>query len=172
MINLPILLQEICKPILGICKSLTDTWMWNWDWGRAIPRKGIHKWDFSCSVQWYKDSRWAWKIGKQTEIKWAWKQAVEKNPPKKNNELKKQQFSNRFESALVSIRWVWNWDRTSRYFPANGPGKIYALLPWSNIPNVSTFIMALEQGKGKTTAFFTLSCDLATLAPPPTLTLG
>ncbi len=19
---------------------------WNWDWGRAIPRKGIHKWDF------------------------------------------------------------------------------------------------------------------------------
>jgi ribosomal protein L29 len=24
----------------------------------------------------------------------------------KNNELKKKQFSNRFESALVSIRWV------------------------------------------------------------------
>ena len=22
----------------------------NWDWGRAIPRKGIHKWDFSCSA--------------------------------------------------------------------------------------------------------------------------
>ncbi len=22
----------------------------NWDWGRAIPRKGIHKWDFCCSV--------------------------------------------------------------------------------------------------------------------------
>jgi hypothetical protein len=22
----------------------------NWDWGRAIPRKGIHKWDFPCSV--------------------------------------------------------------------------------------------------------------------------
>jgi len=22
----------------------------NWDWGRAIPRKGIHKWDFRCSV--------------------------------------------------------------------------------------------------------------------------
>ncbi len=22
----------------------------NWDWGRAIPRKGIHKWDFHCSV--------------------------------------------------------------------------------------------------------------------------
>jgi hypothetical protein len=21
----------------------------NWDWGRAIPRKGIHKWDFRCS---------------------------------------------------------------------------------------------------------------------------
>ncbi len=22
----------------------------NWDWDRAIPRKGIHKWDFICSV--------------------------------------------------------------------------------------------------------------------------
>ncbi len=22
----------------------------NWDWGRTIPRKGIHKWDFRCSV--------------------------------------------------------------------------------------------------------------------------
>ncbi len=22
----------------------------NWDWGRAIPRKGIHKWDFPCIV--------------------------------------------------------------------------------------------------------------------------
>ncbi len=22
----------------------------NWDWGRAIPIKGIHKWDFRCSV--------------------------------------------------------------------------------------------------------------------------
>jgi hypothetical protein len=22
----------------------------NWDWGRATPRKGIHKWDFRCSV--------------------------------------------------------------------------------------------------------------------------
>ncbi len=22
----------------------------NWDWGRAIPRKGIHKWDLLCSV--------------------------------------------------------------------------------------------------------------------------
>ncbi len=24
----------------------------NWDWGRAIPRKGIHKWNFPCSVGW------------------------------------------------------------------------------------------------------------------------
>ncbi len=23
---------------------------WNWGWGRAIPRKGIHKWDFRYSV--------------------------------------------------------------------------------------------------------------------------
>ncbi len=22
----------------------------NWDWGRSIPRKGIHKWDFHCSA--------------------------------------------------------------------------------------------------------------------------
>ncbi len=24
---------------------------WIWDWGRAIPRKGIHKWDFPCSAR-------------------------------------------------------------------------------------------------------------------------
>jgi hypothetical protein len=24
----------------------------NWDWGRAIPRKGINKWDFPCCVCW------------------------------------------------------------------------------------------------------------------------
>jgi hypothetical protein len=23
----------------------------NWDWGRAIPRKGMHKWDFRCSAR-------------------------------------------------------------------------------------------------------------------------
>ncbi len=27
-IGLPILLEEICRPILGLNKSLTDTWMW------------------------------------------------------------------------------------------------------------------------------------------------
>jgi hypothetical protein len=32
--DLPILQQEICGPILGI----------------ENPRKGIHKWDFLCSV--------------------------------------------------------------------------------------------------------------------------
>ncbi len=40
-IGLPILLEEICRPIPGLYKSLTDTWMWNWGWGRAISRKGI-----------------------------------------------------------------------------------------------------------------------------------
>ncbi len=25
----------------------------NWEWGRAIPRKGRHKWDFPCSVCYY-----------------------------------------------------------------------------------------------------------------------
>jgi hypothetical protein len=27
-IGLPILLEKICRPILGLYKSLTDTWMW------------------------------------------------------------------------------------------------------------------------------------------------
>jgi hypothetical protein len=44
--------REICGPILGIYKSLTDTCMWKLGLqGRAIPRKGIHKWDFPCSVE-------------------------------------------------------------------------------------------------------------------------
>jgi hypothetical protein len=41
---------HICGPIMGIYKSLTTHECGNWDWGRAIPRKGIHKWDFHCSV--------------------------------------------------------------------------------------------------------------------------
>ncbi len=28
--DLPILLEEICRLILGLYKSLTDTWMWKW----------------------------------------------------------------------------------------------------------------------------------------------
>jgi len=47
-IDLPILLQEICGPIMGIYKSLTDTCMWGLR--GAIPRKGIQKWYFRCSV--------------------------------------------------------------------------------------------------------------------------
>ncbi len=27
-IGLPFLLEEICRPLLGVYKSLTDTWMW------------------------------------------------------------------------------------------------------------------------------------------------
>ncbi len=126
-------------------------------------------------VQWYKDSRLAWKIGKQTEIKWAWKQVVEKNPPKKNNELKIQQFSNGFESALVSIRWVWNWDRTSRYFPANGPGKIYALLPWA-LPTDPIFqmypLLYWPWNKDKERRPRFLYCRVIWLHYPCTLTLG
>ncbi len=49
-ICLPILLEEICRPILGPYKSLTDTWMWKFGLRPRIPRKGIHKWDFHCSV--------------------------------------------------------------------------------------------------------------------------
>jgi hypothetical protein len=47
-IDLPFLLQEVCGPILGIFKSLTECGKWGL--GRAIPRKGIHKCDFRCSV--------------------------------------------------------------------------------------------------------------------------
>jgi hypothetical protein len=42
--------RKIGRPILGIYKSLTDTWMWTSDIGHAIPRKGIHNWDFRYSV--------------------------------------------------------------------------------------------------------------------------
>ncbi len=49
--ELPFLLEEICGPILGIYKSLTDTWMYrNWGWGRAISRKGICKQNCLCSA--------------------------------------------------------------------------------------------------------------------------
>ena len=42
-IGLPILLQEY--------KNCSQTHKCGiWDWGRAIFRKGIHKWDFCCSV--------------------------------------------------------------------------------------------------------------------------
>ncbi len=49
-IGLPILLQynKMCGPILGIYKSLADTWMWKLGlrrWGRAIPVLGILKCD-------------------------------------------------------------------------------------------------------------------------------
>jgi hypothetical protein len=35
-----------------INRSQTHEECGNWGWGRAIPRKGIHKWDFRCSVYW------------------------------------------------------------------------------------------------------------------------
>ncbi len=43
--------REICGPILGIYKSLTDTRMWKLGLRPCNPRKGIHKWDFPCSAQ-------------------------------------------------------------------------------------------------------------------------
>ncbi len=43
--------SQLCGHILGIYKSLTDKHMnVDWDWGRAIPRTVIHKWDFRCCV--------------------------------------------------------------------------------------------------------------------------
>jgi hypothetical protein len=51
-IGLPILLEEICRVDRSwdyINRSQTHE-CWNWGWGRALPRKGIHKWDFRYSV--------------------------------------------------------------------------------------------------------------------------
>ncbi len=42
--------RKICGPILGIHKSLTDTWMWKLGLRPFIPRKGIHIWDYGCNV--------------------------------------------------------------------------------------------------------------------------
>jgi hypothetical protein len=51
--------REICGPILGIYKSLTthECGCGKWEWGWAIPRKGINKWDFPCSVVWWNRNR-------------------------------------------------------------------------------------------------------------------
>ncbi len=50
-----------CWPILGIqyikC-SQTHEYR-NQDWGRAIPRKGIYKWDFCCSAE---EQKTKWRI--------------------------------------------------------------------------------------------------------------
>ena len=47
-IGLPILMQE---------NMWTNHWQthecWNWDWGRAVPRKGIHTWDFRAVLDIY-----------------------------------------------------------------------------------------------------------------------
>ncbi len=48
--------RKICGPILGICKSLTDT-CGNWGWGRAISFLEIHKWDFFCSARTNKEDQ-------------------------------------------------------------------------------------------------------------------
>ncbi len=49
----------------------------NWDWGRAIPRRGIHKWDFNCSVDASSGSKkaswlstWYFKIGSLDNWHW------------------------------------------------------------------------------------------------------
>ncbi len=38
--------REVCGRILGIYKPSQTHECGHWDWGRAVPRKGIHKWDF------------------------------------------------------------------------------------------------------------------------------
>ncbi len=52
-------ISRIGLPILLTGKYVDRSWEYinrsqihecgNWDWSCAIPRKGIHKWDFSCS---------------------------------------------------------------------------------------------------------------------------
>jgi len=42
--------SQVCGQILGIYKRSQTHECGNWDWGRAIPRKGIHKWNFRCSA--------------------------------------------------------------------------------------------------------------------------
>ncbi len=43
--------RKICGPILGICINRSQKHeCGNWFWDRAILRKGIHKWDFRCSM--------------------------------------------------------------------------------------------------------------------------
>ncbi len=50
-IDMPILLREICGPIQGIYLNRSQTHECGiWDWDPAIPKKGIHKWDFPCSA--------------------------------------------------------------------------------------------------------------------------
>ncbi len=50
-IGLPFLLEEICRPLLEDYINHSQTHeCGNWGWGRAIPGKGLHKWDFRCSV--------------------------------------------------------------------------------------------------------------------------
>ncbi len=50
-IGLPILLEEICRPILGLYKSLSDTWMLKLGLRLRYSQKSIiHKWNFPCSA--------------------------------------------------------------------------------------------------------------------------
>jgi hypothetical protein len=46
----PILLQENMRTYPGNINRSQTHECGNWDWGRAIPRKEIHNWDFRCSV--------------------------------------------------------------------------------------------------------------------------
>jgi hypothetical protein len=71
-IGLPLLLQGNMwtNPGNTVYKSLTDTWMWKLGLGlrgRAIPRKGIHKWGFPCSVEGQGEGGGEGRVGKARE---------------------------------------------------------------------------------------------------------
>jgi hypothetical protein len=48
--------RKICGPILGIYKSLTYTWMWTLDWGRAIPFLGMQCAHCTGKTHWLTDT--------------------------------------------------------------------------------------------------------------------
>ncbi len=43
--------RKICWPILGVYKSLTDTWMWKLGRRPNNSQKKINKWNFCCSTE-------------------------------------------------------------------------------------------------------------------------
>ncbi len=52
-VDLPILLQECWNYVDQSWEYINRSQIHecaNWDWGRALPRKGMHIWDFRCSV--------------------------------------------------------------------------------------------------------------------------
>ncbi len=94
----------------GLYKSLTTHECWNWGWGRAIPRKGIHKWDFRYMVHLPQQHNRHKLIGFHKFVWW-------------HNILKRIS-----SPELLQVYWPWI-DCTSRPFNKSGTAsKIHWLL--------------------------------------------